>query len=1526
RRDGGFSVFAAGVKVAESQDLDPSSSENQPADGEDISSPALPSLHDIYSGLREFVVLADAEVRSSRLFIAAKAFISSIGLSIKDWVIIGLVAALSILLYIYRSQWMHLAYKDGLTNVVYNRRYLDMQMSQMAQAASQTIHFRRDDQAAILMIDLDYLKVWNTDFGHDGADKVILAVAQVIANTIRSEDVAARYGGDEFTVILKRADKEIGRRVAQKILMNVRKISFVHPKTGERRHVSLSIGVAAYPADGGTVHDVLRAADEAVYASKNFGRNRVTVFGEHKSQQLEFPFMKKIDSGSEDTPQGPSSPALKAPDAERKADAKVAVSVQVPTKSLLSKVLVFALLAFHRIKQMRWADVSHLLREEIFLRLLLLPRPLKAILKQKEIIWVNANCLAGFYLIEPLVKTLAQEYPGHQILLSSTDRDGLEYARKKFKDTPVIYVPVDMPFFINRFFKDLRVRLFVMTERPGGIGPNFLAAVKKSGAKIVLYNARSQQSVNMASVIIDKVSSAEILENIDLLLAQDEEEALKLVEQGAGRDRVRVTGNVKFDTSLPSLDPAGIERLRFLLGLEPQRPVIVAGSIHPEEYSCILQAFALLRRNGSRPFLLLAPRELKDAQAALGAAARLVSDSRSVRRTAMNDNAPSCGPPDIVVLDTQGELKFFYSLATVAVVGGSFAASRGGHNILEPASFAKPVIVGPNMDNFSSIVDIFAAAKGILQVRRQSKDGQTKELAGMLQRLLKDAQERLLLGGNALRIVQENRGAFRRSMESIAELLPVPAPALVFDFSSSRRPPVAQPVQVRSLSSPAIPLAWKLAGSVSDIKENVHERSGTVMGLSQNVVIRLDDGRVIFVTDDHAHVYAFWWLMAQEGLLKGGRLLHIDGHADAQMFQGRRSSRIDPFDDLSATLADADGFAVNVAGLEGFIAPLARRGLITSWHWLYNLNDHRAARMALVDGQYKALQEEKAAAADISFDLLDIDIDVLAGLTPEEAAGHLDAFAAMAGRASLITIATSPEFIDQKAAVRYARLLVERILSLQGGVASVSSAAHDIDVTFRSMPGRRFTCVDGACCYFREDIVPGGIVEALMDHDGNEGPFLRDNFAVGILKPDHRRRPGSEDYLIAGYPCRALQIVLDYSVRSGLTLVSSCTMYGGDRAKICKTFPARKKCLGPCLFDLFVKGIWGLYYMVPQRLLAEGPASTFNEALSRGAGIFVTQRAHAFLSRKMQEGAARVISFDGTGREDCLFLQPSANPLVGIYRTERKRAAHEWADRSSLDPDISSPASRRSRRWMIFDVDDTLYPHDSPMAEAYAVERFACIASMSPMIERPLGAEAGIAAAVALFSATEKALSKKQDGKLVSKSRVLNELGVTLAAWEEWKDAHVNPEDYLEPDYELAAMLKDLSSAYRFALWTNNNRSQSEAILRALGVGGYFDPSHIFCTSEFKRRKPDPGLLKYVIERLLETTAGHCVVVGDSVKTDIEPAFALGAKAVYIDPSGLATGRRWGAKVQIIQNIYEVADAIKAMKNSLGISSPSLSL
>jgi 3-deoxy-D-manno-octulosonic-acid transferase len=72
---------------------------------------------------------------------------------------------------------------------------------------------------------------------------------------------------------------------------------------------------------------------------------------------------------------------------------------------------------------------------------------------------VNANCLAGFYLIEPLVKALAQRYPDHQILLSSTDREGLEYARKRFNGIPVIYVPVDMPFFINRFFKDLRVRL-----------------------------------------------------------------------------------------------------------------------------------------------------------------------------------------------------------------------------------------------------------------------------------------------------------------------------------------------------------------------------------------------------------------------------------------------------------------------------------------------------------------------------------------------------------------------------------------------------------------------------------------------------------------------------------------------------------------------------------------------------------------------------------------------------------------------------------------------------------------------------------------------------------------------------------------------------------------------------------------------------------------------------------------------------------------------------------------------------------
>ncbi|MFA5350881.1 MAG: GNAT family N-acetyltransferase, partial [Candidatus Omnitrophota bacterium] len=217
---------------------------------------------------------------------------------------------------------------------------------------------------------------------------------------------------------------------------------------------------------------------------------------------------------------------------------------------------------------------------------------------------------------------------------------------------------------------------------------------------------------------------------------------------------------------------------------------------------------------------------------------------------------------------------------------------------------------------------------------------------------------------------------------------------------------------------------------------------------------------------------------------------------------------------------------------------------------------------------------------------------------------------------------------------------------------SSSPAGKDIPVMFRSMPGRRFLCVDAACCFFRDEWIPEEIKKVLRRKYGKDCPYTREYFAIGDLKPKQRYSIIGQSNLVSGFPCWALQIILDFSNSTGLTFVSSCKIYQDrDKPRICGKFPAIKKDLSPCWFELFKQGLWGLYYLVYRDLLEEKPVRTFKEAMGSGEGVFITKSGHSFLSREFEQNPGNV-TFDKNGKGEFIVLQPVVNRLVGVYRKE----------------------------------------------------------------------------------------------------------------------------------------------------------------------------------------------------------------------------------------------------------------------------------
>lgn len=261
-----------------------------------------------------------------------------------------------------------------------------------------------------------------------------------------------------------------------------------------------------------------------------------------------------------------------------------------------------------------------------------------------------------------------------------------------------------------------------------------------------------------------------VLDSIDAFLAQSDEDARRLAEIGAPRERIKVSGNLKFDARPAAASPAAALLRRAIEKGEAQ-PVIVCGSTVEGEEERLLAAFVAVREQHPKAAIILAPRhpERFVPVAQMVATSGLPWKRRSQLAA---EDAVSCG---VVLLDTLGELAAVYALADLAFVGGSLVP-RGGHNILEPAQHGVAILVGPHTENFRDIVALFRQGDAVRVV-------QPAELVATLLSLLGDDAERHAMGRRAAEVVRAQTGATERTLEALAALLPLtadtrePAPA-----------------------------------------------------------------------------------------------------------------------------------------------------------------------------------------------------------------------------------------------------------------------------------------------------------------------------------------------------------------------------------------------------------------------------------------------------------------------------------------------------------------------------------------------------------------------------------------------------------------------------------------------------------------------------------------------------------------------------------------------------------------------------
>jgi 3-deoxy-D-manno-octulosonic-acid transferase len=374
-------------------------------------------------------------------------------------------------------------------------------------------------------------------------------------------------------------------------------------------------------------------------------------------------------------------------------------------------------------------------------------------------LWIHCVSVGEVLAAKPVVLSIQKARPQLPVVCSTVTLTGQALAQKELSRLAAIfYFPFDWNFSVKRFLSRVQPRAVVLMETE--LWPNFLKACARRKIPVFVANGRiSDRSLRRYRRV--KMLTASMLHQMTAIGTQSHEDKNRFLELGADERRVRVTGNIKFDFPAPELEPHRdlLSKIKSTLRLDQGVVTIVVGSSMKGEEPHFLSAFTKVRQAISDTRMILAPRHPER----FGEVADLLEASgvTFARRTELDGSLSV----DVVLLDTIGELRAVYSLATVAVVGGSFLLPHGGHNPLEPAAFGKAIIFGTEMSNFREIAQLFLHE----QAARQST---LESLPGALIELLQNTRARNILGQRAASTFRQNQGATDNTMDFLLPGIP----------------------------------------------------------------------------------------------------------------------------------------------------------------------------------------------------------------------------------------------------------------------------------------------------------------------------------------------------------------------------------------------------------------------------------------------------------------------------------------------------------------------------------------------------------------------------------------------------------------------------------------------------------------------------------------------------------------------------------------------------------------------------------
>ena len=368
-------------------------------------------------------------------------------------------------------------------------------------------------------------------------------------------------------------------------------------------------------------------------------------------------------------------------------------------------------------------------------------------------IWVHAVSVGEIYVALKFIAAYREEHPDAYFALSTTTSTAHAIGRKEIDSRDVLfYFPVDLPVVIKKVLRIVNPLQLILIE--GEFWPNLIRLASNRGVPISLVNGRMSASSYKGYRKL-KPLTADVLRRINPICVQGEVDAERMIGIGALEKQMHVMGTVKFDVA--ERDPAGEQVAREVfekIHVPADAVVLLGGSTWPGEEAVLCSLYKQFKAKYPKLFLVLVPRHVERADEVVQCLEE--AGLSFVRRSQLDDFAGG-ETPEVLFVDTTGELNNFYSMADIIFVGKSLE-EHGGQNPIEPAMHGKAVVVGPNMENFPAVMPIFLKNEALLQVE------DVRALERGIEQLLSDPAYAQALGQRAAKVVAENRGVIQRTI------------------------------------------------------------------------------------------------------------------------------------------------------------------------------------------------------------------------------------------------------------------------------------------------------------------------------------------------------------------------------------------------------------------------------------------------------------------------------------------------------------------------------------------------------------------------------------------------------------------------------------------------------------------------------------------------------------------------------------------------------------------------------------------